>query len=331
MAGRYEDPSQRLAKLSESHPLLAAALAELRGAGISNATAGALASTRISNIALTEFLSLAARDAPRHSLEGLAMSIPEYVDKLDAGHEALDFCLVQGGLTERELATVAIRMVQVRRPEAVVWCHHRMTAVVRNDILYNSFLRDHRSVVFERCLDEMSAYLLQPDRGPDRYNIDSFDLILLDADDPRPFLDRWHDWIQTGQLDESKKAGSNADVIHYKILNERWDVPVFATLIQATHQHVVSLFRSSDTRRSDAIRHLYAMVDTQYRGAEVVVRDIPARIEGLQPEDVELVEVLVQALRALADWQADPNDGIRERRAVESRNRAIDAYLSATT
>jgi hypothetical protein len=127
---RDADP---LTNLAFSSALLRSALAELRGDGISNATADALVSSTIADVELTEFLSLVARDLQGNQLFGLAISIPAYIDARGIGQEALDFCLNSGRLEDWQMASIGMHMQFVGSRPAVEWCHSRLTSRVRSD------------------------------------------------------------------------------------------------------------------------------------------------------------------------------------------------------
>jgi hypothetical protein len=299
----------RLTELSDSNALLASALAELRGGGISNATADALVGVRVTDGELSEFLDLAARDAPPASVFGLALSLPEYIDRRRAGHDALDYCLSHGNLGENRLEDVAKYMLGVTTPDAVVWCHRRLTTVIRRDNPYYYFLARHLAVVIERCHDEMIAYLLHPNRGPAPTNIDAFDLVIHAVDDPQPFFRRWEEWILDGLFDPGGRPGSSPTSLHYRILTERWGDPAYFPLRDTTHFYVLSLLRSPEReRRAAGVHHLVAMIVASYLGADHVVHELLPRVHDVPADEIGRFALMRNALAALAAANAAPTD-----------------------
>jgi hypothetical protein len=266
--------ADRLSELSASNALLGAALTELRTTRISNATADALVRVSVTDAEFAEFLDLAARDAPPTSVFGLALSLPEYIDRRRAGHEALDYLLTHGNMRDGMIDQVASRMTGVTTPDAVVWCHQRLTTIIRRDNNYYLFLKRHITLVADRCRDEMFAYLLSPNRGPARGNVDSFDLAVRAVDDPGPFFVRWQEWIWDGLFDPDGGPGADHAGVHYQILNQRWGEPVFLGLRQTTHDYVIALLRSQE-KRAIGTHHLASMIFQSYLGAGDLIQHVP--------------------------------------------------------
>jgi hypothetical protein len=318
----------RLAELCEANALLASALAELHDLGITNATADALVGAHVTDGELGEFLELAARDVPPVNLFGLALSLPEYIDRRRAGHAALDYCLSCGGLGERQIDSVAFRMIDVSTPDAVVWCHHRLTSVIRLDNEYYHFLSRHRAVIAERCRDEMVAYLLHPDRGPAPTNVDSFDLAVHLVDDPAPFFRRWQEWILDGLFDPGKRPGSSHASYHYQILSQRWEEPRYFGLRDITHTYVRHLLSSPEAeKRGAGLHHLTAMVQESYLGAGIVVQEILPHVHSVSTDEAGRLQLLRKALTASAAANAAPTDlGLRTA-ADKLRNEVVSVSV----
>jgi hypothetical protein len=299
----------RLSELCGSNALLAGALEELRTTRISNATADALVGVRVSDSVFSEFLALAARDLPQSSMFGFTLSLPEYIDRRHAGHDAFDYCLAHGGLTEQQIFSVTLRMKEVTRPDAVEWFHHRHTAVLKGDNEYYHFLARHLAVIVERCHDEMVAYLLSPNRGPAPTNVDSFDLAVGVVDDPAPFFRRWREWIWDGLFDPCDRPGASYAGCHYQILSQHWHEPAYLELRETTHAYVAELLRSPDREKRElGAHHLAAMVVHRYLGADHVVHRLLARIKDLPPDETSRLNLLRSALAAVARSVAAPTD-----------------------
>jgi hypothetical protein len=295
----------RLAELADGNALLGSALSQLRDKGISNATADALVGVGVTDAELAEFLALAARDVPRANLFGLAISLPAYLDRRGAGREALEHCLEPGTLTADELEHVFLHMNRATTPEVVVWWHTRLTSVLRDDNFYHHFLREHLDVVLDRCAEEMAAYLLHPDRGPGRLNVDTFDLVLRRVADPAPYLRRWREWIWAGYFDVPAREGSEHARILYQILTERWTDERFVQLRQSAHQRLLTLLRFHEpARRDNALHHLNAMAEANYRGAEDIRREI-FRADTTDPTALGQLAPHLEALAAVARQQPD--------------------------
>jgi hypothetical protein len=309
----------RLDELSRSNALLNVALTELRGYRISIAIAEALFGVGVTDAQFSEFLDLAARDIPPDGRYSLALMLPAYIDRRRAGHEALDYLLAEGDLSEDAISSVAGRMVGITTADAVLWCHQRLTTVIRRDREYYEFLRHHIATLVDRCRDDMVAYLLYPDRGPDKNNVYSFDLVIRALDDPGPFLGRWQEWIWNGLFnsgeDDAVKQRSHQ---HYRLLNRCWDEPVFLALRTAMRDYVAALLRSHDpAKRAAGARHLAIMVNESYLGAGELVDDVP----------VGEFRLLYLALAATAAANAAPADRALRDRADALRSEVLDHDL----
>jgi hypothetical protein len=272
----------RLAELTEKNALLAAAWNELSGPGITDATAAALVDVRVSGTEFAEFLTLATRAAPDANVFGLALSLAEYIDRRQAGHEALDHCLRSGTLTAHQLYFVRSTLTELTTPEAVNWSHTQLLTC-RDDPMYYRFLKNHLTFTLANLHDEMTAYLLSPNRGPGMNNIFSFDLCIRNVPEPGPFLRRWHEWVWDGYFDEPKRVDSEYATLLYEHLSDRWEHPRFSSLQETVCARLVALLKiHAPARRANALHHLDAMINARYRGAPTIARqlmdnDIPQR------------------------------------------------------
>ncbi len=316
----------RLGELAARNALLRSALQELRDTGISNAVAEALITVDVTDTEFDEFLSLAARGIPDASVFGLALSLPDYLDRRGAGRDALDHCL--GVLPARLLDHVALRLEKLTTSGAIMWWHDRLTTVVRNDGYYHRFLVRHLDLVLAHGPDELAAYLLHPDRGPGGLNMDAFDLVVRRVPDPDPYFRRWHEWIWNGYFDLPRREGSEHAAILYGIFTERWTDPHYTWLRNSAHDRVLLLLQSHDVARQGiALHHLSAMVEADYRGADDIRRGIYTRTDGL-PADLGLLTAHLDALAAIARWHANPADATLKAEVAE-RRRALLATRPA--
>ncbi len=327
----------RLTELTSSSGLLTAALAELRGVGLTNATAHALASSKVADVELSEFLRLAAEDTLRsQQLYGLAISLIQYIDERGVGQQALDFCLTSGRLEDWQIEYVGMQMQYVKSSAAVLWCHSRMTSLIRNDTYYNSFLQRHIDIIVDQRYDDMAAYLLQPLRGPGHYNIDSFELVISHVRDPTPFQSRVIDWIKLGYFDfdrDERKKGWETPRILYLMLNDNWDDAKFGVISKAIHDWVYLLMKSeSKNRLSAGMFHLVAMVDAKYRGADRVVYNLvlPDFLDvGL--EYYKLLGLISKALGAVVAYNEDPSNDDLERNVTRLYQEISEADTKGIT
>jgi TIR domain len=318
-----DSDSDRLLELASSSGLLRSALAELRGNGISNATADALVSARIADVELSEFLSLVARELQGQQMFGLAISLIPYIDQRGVGQEALDFCLNSGRLEDWQVAYVGMHMQYVETPAGVRWCHSRLTSLIRSDAYYHSFLFRHIDLVVAELYDEMAAYLLHPNRGPANYNIDSFTLVISHTDDPTPFQRRWMEWINDGYFDRGDKEGGTSARLLYVILNEFWGDARFSEIVEVIESRVHLLLKTgSQDEFRGGMYHLVAMVNAKYRGVDRVLERTVERVYDLGGEDGHLFELIRGGLEAVAAYNLDPSDKERER-LITSRYLAI--------
>jgi hypothetical protein len=312
----------RLGELAARSALLGSALSELRGPGISNALADALATVDVADAEFDEFLGLAARDVPEASVFGLALSLPDYLEQRGAGRDALDHCL--GVLAARQLDHVATRMEKLTAPEPLMWWHDRLTTVVRDDACYHRFLVRHLDLVLSHSPDELAAYLLHPDRGPGSLNLDAFELVVRRVPDPDPYFRRWHEWIWNGYFDLPRREGSEHAAILYRIFTERWNDPHYTCLRNSAHDRLLLLLQSRDLgRQRIALHHLSAMVEASYRGADDIRRGVYTRVDEL-PADLGLLTAHLDALAAIARWHANPADPTLKAEVDERRRALLD-------
>jgi hypothetical protein len=298
--------ADRLTELASCSGLLDAALAELRGAGLTNATAQALASSKVADVELSEFLSLAAEDTLRsQQLFGLAISLIQYIDERGVGQQALDFCLRSGRLEDWQIVQVGMCMTNAESDAAVLWCHSRIISLIRSDACYYCFLERHIDIIVRHCYDDMAAYLLQPNRGPRDLNIDSFSLVITHVEDTAPFQTRVIDWINGGYFDGRRQTLR----VLYRILNRHWGDARFRGVVNAIHAHVYSLIKSESRDRLRAgMFHLVAMVDAQYHGADEILYLSIRSAADAGPGEYELLELINKALKAVAAYNEDPSN-----------------------
>ena len=308
--GPSTEAADRLSELTSASSMLRGALAELRDRGISNATADALLSSQVDDSDLSEFLNLAAREVDDgQKLFGLALTIVPCIDRRGVGHEALDHCLGAGRLTDDQLRSVAQYMVAVDSLTAVLWCHSRLTSVIRHDGVYHYFLKRHIDTILDHRADEMASYLLQPNRGPGGLNVDSFELLIYRLEHPGPFRRRWVEWINDGYFDGQPCPGSESATVLYHVLNRHWGQEEFEGIRSAVHTRVHFLLKSPlmESMRQ-GLHHLVAMVDARYRGAEQVLADTVSRVNEKPIGWWRLFQLVEAGLQAVAAYHRDPTD-----------------------
>ena len=307
------EPPDRLTELASSNAVLRVALTELRGGGITDATAEALVSVRADDVDLSEFLSLVVREVHGSTLFGLALTLVPCVARRGSGHEALDYCLQSGRLADWEMASVGMHMRQARTPEAVVWFHSRLTSVIRSDPYYHSFLVRHVDIILDRCFDEMVAYLLHPNRGPRQLQRRRL------RDRPHPHRPTARTGTSLDRVDPRRllrpRAPGGIDGCQHPVQHPEPALgrPRLARIVEAIHTHVhLQLKSSSEEQLRDGLYHLVAMVDKRYRGAEHVVTESVSRIYDVPVDFQPFVDKLRDALQALVEYLADPSPSREE-------------------
>jgi hypothetical protein len=325
--------TERLAVLAADSPLLGAVLDDLRNRpGLSDAIAEAVPSSRTDDASLSEFLSLVAREVTGWKLYGVATLAFDCVEERGVGHEALLYCVTGDRLDADQRKHIGLRLTNVSSPEGVVWCHTLLTTALKDDQIYHRFLVRHADTVLPQLFDEACAYLLKPNRGPGKYNVDTFAFMLDRADNPRPFQRRWIEWIRDGFFDRDRRAGSETAQVHYRILNEYWSHAAFAELAPVTHQHVRSLLRSESTERNrDGLNHLGSMLDARYLGAEEVLPDAMSRRYGSSQDLLRVQAAIIDALQALVRLNHDPEDETAEREFERLWNLVMDTDRTGIT
>jgi hypothetical protein len=104
----------RLAALAETDPGLSEALWQLRRSGGLHDGSGPdpLHNADVSPEVLSEFLTLAVREAPDDQVFGLAVTLPGLIYRRGAGQEALDFLLSERSVTSDQRVWVDIYLKQ---------------------------------------------------------------------------------------------------------------------------------------------------------------------------------------------------------------------------
>jgi hypothetical protein len=197
----------------------------------------------------------------------------------------------------------------VTSPDAMPWCHWAMTSLIKIDSVYHTFLDRHTDVVVDQLHDEMSAYLLEPNRGPRGYNVDCFELAVKNSANPAPFQARWIEWIDDGYFDNAGMEGSEGARILYLVLNANWGAARFDEIVGATENRVHLLVSSSSTDDTRAgLYHLVSMVDARYLGASPVLGRTVSRVQGAGVDQDRVLAVIRDALEAVALYNLEPSD-----------------------
>lgn len=288
-------------------PLLSIAFQEAANStGPSNATVAAIISSSIPGDELERFwLQLAKRFEGEDRL-AIAKSAIKLLDARDAGYEAIEFCLEDGNLSPEHIEWLGMNMQYVNSPVAVLWCHKQMVSRVRSDAYYNSFLQKHVATVIRDCYEDMTAYLLFPDRGPGRYNIDSFFLVAQHLDDPKPFILRWQDWVRTGYFDLKEDVEENETAwVLYQIFNDAIEsrTDKFDGLIKYTLDRVYGLLKSSGISNNRAgLYHLVSMAEAKFLAVDRILPTLMSRVhlDVRRSDEGELFNKVIRALELLS-------------------------------
>lgn len=297
--------SDRLAELAERSVDLATALEQLRGAGLQEVVGGhdVLADADASDAELDEFLSLAVRAAPDHVLFGLALSLPACIVRRGAGREALDYCLSERQLTERQREHVHTRMDKIPRPGETVCAGHRRlrgsAGFGGRTMLYQTFLAKNIQHIVAECPGDLAEFLLDPRFGPQGLNLDCLVLAIEHSPEPARFVRHWTGWLADGRFDTATTERGSVGVM-YSYLDVHWGEPRFTEVSAVAHQRLVTLLASQDTV-SEAWRHLEGLLGCEYAGAREVVAALGRSGQQLTGAQRETLRYPLAALFALAN------------------------------
>lgn len=302
---------ERLNELTHSHSLLAAALNEIEGEGITVATSIAVLASDTGGADLGLFWQLTARRVSGWKLFGVVLCALDTIDKYNTGHEAVLYSLEGERLSTDQRHSLGLSMSKVKNRDAILWCHEQVVTLIKSDVYYHSFVSRHLDLIVLECYDNMAAYLLYPDRGPGNYNIDTFCILLDKLHDSRAFEIRWTDWIQSGRFDGNRNEGDTSAEILYKIFDETSEklMQKAGPIAEACLQRVYYLLTSRD-RSAVGLYHLVSMLSARYRLARYVIENIIDRIQGYElPDDEKALLYLVRrAFLVLAKLHDSPDD-----------------------
>lgn len=313
--GHEKYDEDKLKNLLNTHQLLNAAFTEAIEKGVSSATASAILSSSIPPTDIAEFWRLIAIHVTDWSLFGVARYVLNVIDKFNVGHEVIEYCISDERLSSEQIEQIGMLMQYVSNEDTVVWCHIQLTKRIMTDVYYNSFLQKHISVITNKCYDDMSAYLLLPNRGPAKYNVDTFADVIRHVSNPEPFVIRWIDWIHAGRFDGNGEPEDESAEILYKIFNKFIEKPIasFEPIIMTTLDRVYLLCKEKNSVHK-GFYHLVSMLNAKYKNVSYVLYNIIPRIYPSQIpiEAKELYYLLEPSFRALSALNRDPENQFLE-------------------
>ncbi len=302
-------------KYVESYPVLGTAVKQAgTRKGISDNTLVHIIESSISNAELSDFLLALAKNEEAESCLNTAITSLEFINLLNLGYEALDYCLENECLSEFDKQVVAAKMKSLNSEKAISWCHKKMVNKICNDFQYHTFFNRHHKIILNNSYEEMVTYLLNPDRGPTQDNVYTFYEIIERVDQPEVFVERWIEWIKLGQFDYSKKERnevSESPILLYKIFNRAVedDIGAVTPVITVAIEHVSNLIRDKDYYKR-GFYHLLSMLSARFLRSEDVVK----KIYGFQEptywsaDEKELYKSIFKAFDVLRQHLQNSND-----------------------
>ncbi len=302
--GRHEKATSTThSTFLRTNPLFAAALAEVESDGsASYAITNAILEESAAPDGLAEFLLLLVSHTTDNARLGLAKFAINCIDKFDVGYEAVAYCLGDDALDDQQREWLGMHLQYVTRGDVIRWAHEQLTRNIRSDTYYNSFLEKHSEFIFEHLAREMTAYLLVPNRGPGKYNIDSLLLVAKRYSKPNPFVGRIQEWIYSGNFDGKTRlrSGDNLGIddttieaaVLYRYLNKIAEMP---------HDHPLHSLRSEICDRTrmmlsnsehlnTGLYHLYIMRAENY----VDLDSMLSRVYSCPSTDAETMRLFDQ-------------------------------------
>lgn len=259
---------------AELYPLLGSLRLEAVGDGVSHSTIEAIAITSTPASVLEPFLSKLIEVASPNGLLALAVIGMRLADRIDACHSIVEAAIASPGFPAYGLASVSSASTTLRSPEAVMWWHDLFVDQFHDDVYYHTLLQHHAAILLAERYDDVAAYLLVPDRGPARYNFDSLLVVIKNAKEPGPFVERWRGWILNGRF-EGETNDDEGPQILYSGLNE----------VLAARPDVVASIQSEALKRTKYLVKLDDPVKVRHgldHVAAMLDREVPF------PRDVQI-------------------------------------------
>ncbi|MEP7265668.1 MAG: hypothetical protein ABI772_14275, partial [Bacteroidota bacterium] len=181
------------------------------------------------------------------------------------------------------------------------------------DVIYNTFIQKHFKEIEKKCNDDILNYLLIPDRGPRKYNVDTFAYIIEHGSNTLPFIEKWISWIKQGRFDGGEKDNEGSEILYLKFNHiSPSKQELFQPIIKAAHDHVYYLLKLSltETDINKGLYHLIGMLHGKYKHAEEIKSEVLSRIyfDGYTNEQQLLFYKIEEGFNALIDLLQVPEE-----------------------
>jgi len=310
--------------------LLRTAYDESQDTGISKVTVASINASTIPANRLSDFIRcLVQVTKNKQKLYGITVIALEWLDKFDIGRESLEYCLTEGRLEAKQRDSLGKQMEYTTSRSAIIWCHKQLVTNIRTDQAYNFFLQKHLNIVFDECFEDMAAYLLYPDRGPCRCNVDIFFQIISkhDAADKavEPFVIRWIDWIKNGKFEPTPDHTHESAELLYTLFNRALEKNISRCdcIREETYSRIYSLLKCGDKEEiPKGLYHLVAMIAAKYKGVDEVIKNILPRIDSdrFDHEQKELSRLIRRAMDQLSAFMKSPLDQDLEHKFIKTES-----------
>jgi hypothetical protein len=173
---------------------------------------------------------------------------------------------------------------------------------IRIDQVFQQLLADHTDNLLVHRYQQVLDYLLVPDRGPARLNVDSFIEVLRRRGRCRPLEERWREWILAGRFDQPGPGNEDAGILAACLNDRLVDASAAVTpLIDEALRRWQALLNSDDpAERGTGIS---AMADVIERRVTFHDRLPAAVLHGTHLDPA--VRLAIE--RGFATVRADPN------------------------
>lgn len=260
-----------LDRYADEYSVLRVARAELATRdALSYATVNAIISSSVPVRILEKWWRQLCESVEGSTRYGVAVSATILLDKRDVGRDALEYCLSDDHLDSWQKEMLAGYFAKLKSESAILWAHQQLVSSVRSDDAYHLFLVEQLKTLAAKARDQMTSYLLSPDRGPGKSNVYSFFLLCSHLDECGAFVERWCEWILAGRFDGNDTEGNESAGTLYRLLSkavEQGVQPIERIIDTAMHRMFLFLRSRDEQYVRIGLYHLQSMVVTRFRGA----------------------------------------------------------------
>lgn len=297
---------EKFSRLKYKYSLLEAAEKEL-----TIATESAILSSRIPSAVLEEFFEILVKKATNDQAYPIAYLALKFIDKFNKGYRIIDYVFQSQLLANWAVFSLGSAMCYLTKKEAIIWAHKQLTTRIKDDVVYNTFIQKHFRTIKTPCHDDILSYLLIPDRGPGKYNIDTLVYIIESDKNSEPYIAKWIYWIKEGLFNGSETERDAGSQLLYLKLNDVSEVKykICLPVIEAAHDYVYYLLKlGGDINKG--LYHLIGMLQAKYIYAEKVKQNILERnyCDGYKKEQRLLFFKITEGFNILIKLLEQPED-----------------------